>query len=285
MLELVKPYCDQATLEIIGKLLKANYVDISNLSNVIERSSKGTPQGSLLSPLLANIYLHELDVFVENELIPKWNIGDGRKYVSGYQNRKNLTKQQIELLDQIEIDGVHEVVRAYKHNQWVNDGFGARDQSDPNFKRLHYVRYVDDILLGFIGTRDEAKQIKTTITEFLSNKLNLTVNEAKSAIHHSSDKNILFLGYYIKYLPPKRTLDKSKKFEGINQAQLRIPVQTLLQRLVDKGFASKRKNETYRASSVRKYASFEDKLIVNRFSSVIRGLLNYYKPSNQYSDM
>lgn len=204
-------------------------MDISNLSNAIERSSMGTPQASLLSPLLANIFLHELDIFVENELITKWNTGDERKFVSGYQNRKNLTTKQKELLDQIYIEGVREVVQAHKHNMWVKGGLGARDQSDPDFKRLHYVRYADDFLFGFTGSREEAEHIKTAVTEFLSTRLDLKVNEAKSAIYHSSDKNILFLGYYIKYLPPKRTLDKNKEIEGvrqtkmvaINQAQLR----------------------------------------------------------------
>lgn len=268
-------------------------MDISNLSNAIERSSMGTPQASLLSPLLANIFLHELDIFVENELITKWNTGDERKFVTGYQNRKALTKEQRILIDQIGIEGLENVVRAYKHNIWVNEGSGARDQWDPDFRRLHYVRYADDFLLGFTGPKEEAALIKTAITDFVSQKLNLKVNEAKSGIYHSSDKNILFLGYFIKYLPPKRTLDslkasesvKQTKMVAINQAQLRIPVQRILQRLVDKNYAALRKNGTYRATSVRKLGSFEDKLIVIRFSSVIRGLVNYYRPANQYSDL
>lgn len=293
LLELVRPYCDQATLELIRKLLKVNYVDISNLSNNIERSAMGTPQGSLISPILANIYLHELDKFVENELIPKWNIGNERKYVAGYQNRKGLTKHQLELIGQIGIEGLDEVARAYKHNQWVKDGKGARDQSDPDFKRLHYVRYADDFLLGFTGTKEEATQIKTAVTTFVGEKLKLKVNEAKSGIYHSSDNNILFLGFYIKYLPPKQTLEKSKESDGIrqtkmvaiNQPQLRIPVYRILKRLTDKGYATVRKNGTYRATSVRKLSSLEDKQIVIRFSSVIRGLVNYYQPANQYSDL
>lgn len=197
------------------------------------------------------------------------------------------------MLDQVGIEGLQEVVQAYKHNKWVDDGGTSRDPKDPNFNRLHYVRYADDFLLGFTGTREDALSIKKEITEFLDRELKLKVNETKSGIYHSSDKNIKFLGFFIKYLPPKRTLDKTKaeagikqtKMIAINQAQLRIPVEQILKRLADKGMATRRKNGTIRATSFRKISSLEDKLIVNRFSSVIRGYLNYYQPANQYSDM
>jgi hypothetical protein len=243
--------------------------------------------------LLANLYLHELDQYVEKELLPIWNKGDERKFVSGYQNRKYLSAKQAELLDQTGIEGAREAMQALLHNTWVNDGLGARDQKDPNFSRLHYIRYADDFLLGFTGTRENALLILNSIKLFLETKLNLKVNEEKSKIYHSSDRNIKFLGFFIKYLPSKQTLDESKTEKGIkqtkmiaiNQAQLRIPVESILKRLKEKGYASVRKNGTYRATSNRKLASFEDKLIVNRYSSVIRGLLNYYQPANQYSDM
>jgi retron-type reverse transcriptase len=58
-------------------------VDISNLADVVQRTALGISQGSLISPLLANIYLNELDQFVESELLPLWNKGDERKYVAG----------------------------------------------------------------------------------------------------------------------------------------------------------------------------------------------------------
>jgi hypothetical protein len=155
------------------------------------------------------------------------------------------------------------------------------------------VRYADDFILGFTGTKEEATQIMTEINDFLHDRLKLKVNETKSKIHHSSDKGIKYLGFYIRYLEPKRTIDKSKealgikqvKMQAINSAQLRIPVELLLIRLAEKGYATRRKNGTFRATSVRKLSSFEDKLIVNLFSSVIRGIINYYKPANKFSDL
>jgi len=197
------------------------------------------------------------------------------------------------LLAQLDIEGASEVMQSYLHNSWVNEGFGARDQSDPNFRRLHYIRYADDFILGFTGPREDAVAIQSQIKLFLENKLKLQINEEKSDIYHSSARFIKYLGFYIKYLSPKRTLEQDKADKGvkqvkmvaINQAQLRIPVESILKRLSDKGFAKTRKNGTYRASSNRKLASLEDKQLVNRYSSVIRGLLNYYQPANQYSDM
>lgn len=70
LIDLLKPYTDQATQELIRKLLNAGYVDIHNLADVVQRSQEGVPQGSLVSPLLANLYLHQLDMFVEQNLIP-----------------------------------------------------------------------------------------------------------------------------------------------------------------------------------------------------------------------
>jgi hypothetical protein len=101
----------------------------------------------------------------------------------------------------------------------------------------------------------------------------------------------MFLGFYLRYLPNKIVLGESPekipqaKRIAINQVQLRVPVERILKRLTDKGYVVVRKNGTFRATSNRKLSSLEDQAIVNHFSSVIRGILSYYQPANQYSDL
>ena len=232
LIDLLKPYGDQAFIELVGKLLKAGYMDISNLSNSWERTSKGVPRCSLISPVLANIYLHELDVFVTNELIPMYSPIGG----------------------------------------------------------LYYVRYADDLIFGYTGSKKNAFEIRNKVIEFIVDKLKFKVKTWNSEINHSSDKNILFLGYFIRYFSPKEIISILKagnqsEIVERNRAQLRIPVERILSRLKDKGYAVTRKEGTYRATSNRKLTRFDDKLIVNHFSSFIKALLNYYRPANQYTDL
>lgn len=116
LLKMLKPYCDQASIELISKLLNAGYIDIHYLADVVQRSELGVPQGSLISPLLANLYLHQLDKFIANDLIPIWNTGDETKYVAGYQTRKYLTANQQSLIAQLDINGADKALQALLHN-------------------------------------------------------------------------------------------------------------------------------------------------------------------------
>jgi group II intron reverse transcriptase/maturase len=295
LLKMLEEYCDQATIELIRKFLKCGYIDIYNHPETLEKSEIGTPQGSLISPILSNLYLHRLDRFVVEQLLPEWNRGSERKFISGYQTRKLLSAEEKKHVESLNIDGLQEAIERLKHNEWVKSGFPARDPKDDNFRRMHYIRYVDDFIIGFTGSKAEAEDIKGRIEVFLFDELKLKTNETKSYISHSSDRGIKYLGYYIRYIfNNKIQKDANKDGEGkghqlksiaINQAQLRIPSELILRRAVDRGYGKIRKNGTIRPSSCRKLCSFEDKLIVNRFSSIIRGLMEYYSPANRRSDL
>jgi len=298
LLNMLEEYCDQATIELIRKFLKCGYIDLYNHPETLEKTEIGTPQGSLISPILSNLYLHRLDRFVVEQLLPEWNRGSERKFISGYQTRKLLSAEEKKLVESLNINGLQEAIERLKHNEWVKSEFPARDPKDDNFRRMHYIRYVDDFIIGFTGSKAEAEDIKGRIEAFLFDELKLKTNETKSYISHSSDRGIKYLGYYIRYIFNNKIQKDAKvgykdgegkghqlKSIAINQAQLRIPSELLLRRAVDRGYGKIRKNGTIRPSSCRKLCSLEDKQIVNRFSSIIRGLMEFYSPANRRSDL
>lgn len=71
------------------------------------------------------------------------------------------------------------------------------DPEDPDFRRLKYVRYADDFLLGFIGPKHEAEEIESRIREFLTTQLGLELSDAKTLITHGRTAAARFLGYEI----------------------------------------------------------------------------------------
>ena len=299
LLTLLSEFCDQQTVELIRKLVKCGYVDVYNHPNKLEDSPIGTPQGSLISPILSNLYLHSLDCYVTDKLLPEYNRGNERKFISGYQTRKTLSAAELKVVESLKIEGLKQAIERLKHNEWVKAGLPSRDPQDDTFRRMRYVRYVDDFIIGYCGPKSEADTIKRQVETYLREELLLEANDSKSFIKHSSERGIMYLGFFLRYFvnnkiikDPKVTQEDDKglghllKSTALNKVQLRIPVEKILRRAVDRGYAKIRKDgKSIRASSCRKLSSLEDKLIVQRFSSIIRGLMNYYSPANQYSDL
>jgi RNA-directed DNA polymerase len=152
LLEELKEYLDQPSCELIRKLLKAGYINLKSGESVFDPII-GTPQGSLISPLLANLYLHALDKHVDAELKGNYTRGDERKFVSGYQHRKYITAEQKKLIEDTNIPGLIKAAEQLKHNTWVKDELPSRDPHDEGFRRLYYVRYADDFIIGFSGPK------------------------------------------------------------------------------------------------------------------------------------
>jgi group II intron reverse transcriptase/maturase len=174
---------DQRFIRLIQTLLQAGYMEQWKY----HRTLSGTPQGSIVSPLLANVYLHTLDEFVEKTLIPAYTRGKARSRSKPYRalaakialRRKRGKYEEAESL--------------FKQLQRMPSG----DPVDADYRRLRYVRYADDWLLGFIGTKEEAEEIKHKISIFLREELNLTLSEEKTLITHATTKAARFLGYEI----------------------------------------------------------------------------------------
>jgi group II intron reverse transcriptase/maturase len=174
---------DGRLLNLIRMCLKAGYMEDWKY----HQTYSGTPQGGILSPLLANIYLHELDAFIEDELIPQYMRGKQRA-----QNREycRLTGR----IARARQRGDSEAVRKLEQQR---RRIPSQDVYDPQYRRLKYVRYADDFLLGFTGPKSEAEAIKAAIGQFLEKKLKLEMSESKTLITHGRTEHAHFLGYAI----------------------------------------------------------------------------------------
>jgi group II intron reverse transcriptase/maturase len=128
---------DNRFLRLIENLLKTGYL----LEWRYNATLSGSPQGAVLSPILANIYLDKLDKFVEKELIPKYNRGKRRKVNPEWQRLQQQAKR-LKKIGQID-----EARTARRLMQQVP----SLDPQDPNYRRLRYIRYADDWLIGFSG--------------------------------------------------------------------------------------------------------------------------------------
>ncbi len=174
---------DERFIRLIENLLEAGYMENWKWNATLS----GTPQGSVLSPLMSNIYLNEFDKFVGQKLIPQFHHGEIRRRNPEYRHyeyKKGVAKAQNDR-------------ESYKAYDKKLRSVPALDPYDPDYRRLRYIRYADDFLLAFAGARTEAEEIKRQITDFMSNELKLQLSLTKTLITHASAESARFLGYEI----------------------------------------------------------------------------------------
>jgi group II intron reverse transcriptase/maturase len=174
---------DNRFLRLIRNLLAAGYLEEWRSHATLS----GTPQGGIVSPILANLYLNRLDQYIERTQLPIHNQGQRRKANPEYTHLIGRAWKQ-------ERRGCPAEAKALRKQA---QQLPAIDPFDPEFRRLHYVRYADDFLLGFIGPRSEAEEIKRQLGEFLCQELKLELSEEKTLITHAKSETARFLGYEI----------------------------------------------------------------------------------------
>jgi group II intron reverse transcriptase/maturase len=261
---------DGRFIHLIQQLLDAGYLE----NWKPHRTLSGVPQGSIVSPILANILLDKLDRFVETVLIPKYTKGREREKNKAY---RKLVSKAHELYHQGRGKQARRVRRQFQQ-------LPSQNPDDPNFRRLRYCRYADDFLLGFIGPKAEAEEIKEQIKQFLHNELHLELSEAKTLITHAKSQAARFLGYEVTTLQKdtKRTTAKyGAKRRSINgQIGLRIPREVLLSK-------ARRYQRRGKAIHRMELVNESDYTIIAIYQAEFRGLANYYQlaynmPTLQY---
>jgi group II intron reverse transcriptase/maturase len=246
---------DNRFLELVRRLLQAGYLEDWRYGATLS----GTPQGGIISPLLANIYLNELDRFVEQELLPAYNRGDRRRKHQQYETLA-LRAQRRRRQGRIE-----EANALYQELRQLP----SQDPDDPDYRRLHYARYADDWLLGFAGPKAEAEEIKGRLRDFLRDHLKLELSQDKTLITHAGEKSARFLGYEISGMHADTKIDYRNRRSVNGHIMLKIPwdvIVSLCSRYEEHGRPAVRPN----------MLDDSDFSIVERYGAELRGYVNYY---------
>jgi|GEM_PF-5757455 len=212
-------------------MLKAGYVE----NWTYHKTYSGTPQGGVISPILANIYLHELDCKVD-EIIERFNEGKRRKVNPEYKPFEYRISKLRKKYDAVKTEAspgtLQEIRREVKELKAKRDGLPAGDPKDASCRRLVYCRYADDFILGVIGTKSEARAILEEIRGYLNTELKLELAEDKTGLKHAKD-GTKFLGYDVRSYTGQR-IRKVKRYNRITtcnstveRMQLHIPKENI----------------------------------------------------------
>jgi group II intron reverse transcriptase/maturase len=245
---------DQRFLRLIRHMLKAGYLEDWEYHDTLT----GCPQGGVVSPVLSNIYLNKLDEFVERELIPRHTRGASRARNPEYMRIKSRRDSARRRGDRA---ATRDLTRQMRTLPSVNP-------IDPGYRRLRYLRYADDHILGFIGPKAEAEQIKAELTRFLRETLGLELNAAKTLISHARTQPARFLGYHIIVQHCDTRITYGRRSAN-GRIALRVPPDVIKAKIAP----YRHRGKPWHRPGLQNLDAYD---IVRIYGAEYRGIVNYY---------
>lgn len=259
---------DKGFIDLVYKIIRAGYIDEKG---IFYNTKVGVPQGSIISPLLANIVLGKVDKFLE-EICLEYTIGKNAKMNPEYSRLSDRIRSSESLSERRAFDKMRNNIRRSIPN-------------DSGYKRVKFIRYADDILIGVIGSREDCNNIRERLNTFLKG-LGLTLSLEKSKITYSED-NAKFLGYDIKITSLKRRPTISKHFsykiirsKSRTRPIINAPTLTVIKKLEELGVCSK--GQLGIPKFVGRLIHEEHRSIILYFKSIGNGIFNYYRLATNF---
>jgi group II intron reverse transcriptase/maturase len=245
---------DNRFLRLIGQMLRAGYLEDWAWNATLS----GAPQGGVLSPCLSNIYLDRLDKFVETVLLAEYTRGVHRSSNPEYKRISSAIRRARKR-------GDYAAARALQKQQ---RSLPTTDLQDPEYRRLRYARYADDILLGFTGPKAEADEIKRRLAQFLQEDLKLELSETKTLITHARTSAARFLGYEITVGHDNHSLTAGRRTAN-GRIRLHVPADVIKAKCAQHMQRGKPERRTGLMNE-------QDHAIISRYGAEYRGIVQYY---------
>ena len=271
---------DARIIKLIYKFLKAGYLEDWQYHGTYS----GCPQGGIISPLLSNIYLHELDKFVM-KLKDEYYKPRERNITPEYRVIKTKVSLIRRHIDKANGEEKQRLIEELREARAIMLKTPCTSQTD---KTIKYIRYADDFIIGVKGSREDCQWIKSKLTEFIGNTLKMELSDEKTLITHSGEY-ARFLGYDINV----RRSDEVKRGGGgeanvtkrtlNNHTQLIIPLNDKIHRFIfSKGIAIQKKDGTLFPVHRNSLLKLTDLEIVTAYNAELRGICNYYGMASNY---
>ena len=250
---------DGRFLNLISLFLRAGYMENGRIFHPLT----GTPQGGIVSPILANIYLHELDVFMQKLCEKHSTEAKTRRHYEPYRKRN---MERVYARKRGDYQRAEELIQQMRT-------LPSRDPCDPNYIRVKYTRYADDFLVMVIGSKGLSVQVRDEMKNFLSAELQLELSAEKTLITNLGDRPVRFLGYEIAKARENTALTENaqgvKKRAANETIQLLVPGEVINEKL--KPFVKNGK-------AVHHSARINEPILdmLTQYNAEIRGLYNYY---------
>jgi group II intron reverse transcriptase/maturase len=264
---------DARLIKLIYKFLKAGYMEDWQYC----ATYSGVPQGGVISPLLANICLHELDKFVMTTLKSEFDRPSERRYTLPYYALRNQLAQLKRRINRASGTERQQLIDKHKYTRSMLIKTPAKSQTD---KKITYQRYADDFLLGINGSHEDCLWIKNRLSDFISSSLRMELNMEKTLITHSN-QYVRFLGYDIRVrrdskIKPIRGINRCTKRTLLSTVDLSVPFEDKIQKfIIDNGIA-KIRNGILEPVHRPVLLNCTDLEIISIYNAELRGICNYY---------